>query len=54
MTRLCQNHNTISFEVEHQLVTLFEQGLSWLPILLQCAKPKMAVLRLQFREALPL
>ena len=31
MTRLCQNHNTISFEVEHQLVTLFEQGLSWLP-----------------------
>jgi len=31
LTRLCQHHNTISFEVEHQLVTLFEQGLNWLP-----------------------
>ena len=31
LTRLCQNQNTISFEVEHQLVSLFEQGLNWLP-----------------------
>lgn len=31
LTRLCQHPNTITLEVEHQLVALFTQGLSWLP-----------------------
>jgi tetratricopeptide (TPR) repeat protein len=31
LTRLCQQPHTITLEVEHQLVALFERGLSWLP-----------------------
>lgn len=31
LTRLCQQPHAITLEVEHQLVSLFAQGLSWLP-----------------------